>query len=186
MQKESVSYFISTSSSWKNRYWRKIIASYLKKIRQDTFTYGPAIMQTASSAASVLIEYFITVVSTLEWSSDQGPHFCNELMITLASSLGASHSFSTVYVPWSNGVEELVCKETLRALHALSTYMRVHEMEWLKEVHSIKSVINSSLAKRLGYQVLTKVHTRMRKGNLLIVALTVDQNRGVKDIDEVV
>ena len=161
---------------------------YILILKDDFSGYvylRPCKKADAASTAAVLIEYFSTFVPVLKWFSDQGPHFCNEVMETLASNLGVRHRFSTAYVPWSNGIVEEVCKEVLRVLHALSTDMQVPETEWPTILLSLQSIINNSRTRRLGDLSPIKVHTGMDSGNPFSVALTIALERGVENIDEV-
>ena len=136
----------------------------------------------AEATADVLAEYFTTFVPVLNWFSDQGSHFKNEVMELLASSLGAKHRFSTAYVPWSNGTVEAVCKEVLRVMHALSAELRIPEAEWTKTVPAIQSIINNSPSRRLGNRAPITVHTGMEPGNPLLIAL---QTMNVRDVSSV-
>ena len=125
----------------------------------------------AATATEVLMEYFTTFVPVLQWFSDQGTHFKNEVMRLLAASLGAKHNFSTPYVPWSNGTVEAVCKEFLRVMRAFSHELKIAESDWPSTVRAVQSIINNSPARRLGNQAPITVHTGMQPGNPLNVAL---------------
>jgi len=139
----------------------------------------------AETTAQVLLEYFTTFVPVLQWFSDQGTHFKNEVMERLASSLGAKQRFSTAYVPWSNGTVESVCKQVLRVMRALSAELRIPETDWTKTVQSIQAIINNSPSRRLGNRAPITVHTGMESGNPLTVALQSMEIRNADSIDQV-
>lgn len=160
---------------------------YILILKDDFSGYvflRPCEKADARSTANVLVEYFTTFVPVLKWFSDQGPHFCNEVMQLLATTLGVRHRFSTVYAPWTNGTVEAVCKEVLRVLHAVSTELQVPETEWPSVVPAIQSIINNSPSRRLGGRCPIKVHTGMDSGNPLSVALTVAQDKDIPSLDE--
>ena len=126
----------------------------------------------AATTAEVLMEYFTTFVPVLQWFSDQGTHFKNEVMELLANSLGVKHHFSTPYVPWSNGTVESVCKQFLRVMRAFSAEFRIPESDWPTTVPAVQSIINNSPSRRLGNRAPITVHTGMEPGNPLNLALS--------------
>lgn len=117
------------------------------------------------------MEYFTTFIPVLMWFSDQGTHFKNQVMEVLAKSLGIKHSFSTPYVPWSNGTVEAVCKPVLRIMRAFSTKFKIHESDCPSTVPSIQNIINNTLSRRLGNKAPITVHTGMKSGNPQNLAL---------------
>ena len=126
----------------------------------------------AETTAEVLMEYFTTFVPVLSWFSDQGTHFKNEVIEILANSLGVKHNFSTPYVPWSNGTVESVCKQALRVMRAFSAEFKIPEANWPTTVPAIQSIINNTPARRLGNRAPITVHTGMKSGNPLNLALS--------------
>lgn len=139
---------------------------YILILKNDCSGYvflRPTENADAASASAVLMKYFTTFVPVLQWFPGQGKHFCNELMQHIASSLGAKHICSTVYVLWSQGTVKEVCKEVLRVMRALNLDMRVAEIEWPLTVPAIQCVINNSTSRRLGNRVPIKVHTDMKR-----------------------
>lgn len=139
----------------------------------------------AETTANVLVEYFTTFVPVLQWFSDQGTHFKNEVMELLAKDLGVRHHFSTAYVPWSNGTVESVCKQTLRVMRAFSHECQIEEADWTKTVPAIQSIINNTPARRLGNRAPVTVHTGMDAGNPLDLALTSLSYKDAFSVDEV-
>lgn len=86
--------------------------------------------------------------------------------------MGVKHRFSTVYMPLANGTVEVVCKDVLRAVRALSIEFHVAEADWHKVVQSVQCVINSSPSRRLAGRTPISVDTGMSPGNPLAVALS--------------
>ena len=117
------------------------------------------------------MEYFTTFLPVLNWFSDQGSNFKNQVMEYLAKSLGAKHNFSTPYVPWSNGTVESVCKQALRVMHAFMSEFKVTETDWPSTVPAIQSIINNSPSRRLNNKAPITVHTGMHSGNPLNLSL---------------
>ena len=85
--------------------------------------------EDAETTADVLMDYFLSFTTVLNWLSDQGTHFKNEVMSLLAKSIGAMYRFSTACVPWSNETIESVCKQVMRVLRALGAEFKVPETE---------------------------------------------------------
>ena len=160
---------------------------YILILKDDFSGYvylRPCKHANAETAANVLLEYFSTFTTVLQWFSDQGRHFQNELMEILATSLGAKNRFSTAYVPWSNGTVESVCKKVLRVMRALSAELRIPESDWPKAVPAIQSVINNSPSRRLDNRSPIEVHTGMSPGNPLSVALSSFETRDVDSAEQ--
>ena len=88
-------------------------------------------------------------------------------MKLLAASLGVKHNFSAVYVPWSNGTVEAVCKQFLRVIRAFSHEFEIAESDWLSTVQAVQSIIYNWPARRLGNRAPITVHTGMEPGNPL-------------------
>lgn len=133
----------------------------------------------------MLTEYFTAFVPVLFWFSDQGTHLKNEVMEILAKSLGAKHNFSTPYVPWSNGTVESVCKKFLRVMRAFSAEFQIPESDWPSTVPAIQSIINNTPTRRLGNRSPTAVHTCMKSGNHLHLAMTTVKYDDVSSVDVV-
>ena len=88
-------------------------------------------------------------------------------MRLLAASLGVKHNFSALYVPWSNGRVEAVCKQFLRVIRAFSHEFEIAESDWLSTVQAVQSIIYNWPARRLGNRAPITVHTGMEPGNPL-------------------
>ncbi len=138
----------------------------------------------AETTTDFLKEYFTTSFLFCSWFSDQGPHLCNKVMQTLASSLGVRHRFSTEYAPWSNGTVESVCNEVLRVIHAFNSETLTLEADWPEYVPATQSIINNAPSRRLGGRAPITVHTSMPSGNPLTVALTECKIQGVEKTDQ--
>ncbi len=125
------------------------------------------------------MEYFTTFVPVPQLFSDQGPHFHDKVMQTLASSLEVKQRFSTVYAPWSKAKVEPVCKEIPCLMPALNSETHAPEAHWSNSVQAIQSIINKSSSRRLGGRAPITVHTGMPSGN---VTLTQCKVRNVESI----
>ena len=59
-----------------------------------------------TTAAALFNEYFCRFGVPCMIISDQGSHFCNQLMTNMSSLIGYNHIFSTAYHPQTNGIVE--------------------------------------------------------------------------------
>jgi transposase InsO family protein len=76
--------------------------------------------------------------------SDQGSHFKNRLLSSIADVIGASHHFTLAYVPWSNGTVEVVNREILRVLRALLSGFHMRPSDWPRILPLVQSTLNHS------------------------------------------
>ena len=135
--------------------------------------------------ANVLTKYFTTFFPVLNWFSDQGTHFLNKIIFQLTSNLGVKHRYSTVYAPRSNETVESVCKEILRVMRAFCIETRTPEADWPKSVPAVQRTINNSPTCRLNGLAPITVHTGIKPGNPLNLALSGFSEKRIKFIDEV-
>lgn len=110
----------------------------------------PAVEADASTAADALSDWFSTFGVVRQWVSDRGTHFKNKLIGMLQSSLRSSHHFTLAFCPWSNGTVEVVCRELLKATHALLSEFQLNQRSWPSVLPIVQSVLNNSLLTRLG------------------------------------
>lgn len=69
-------------------------------------------------------------------------------------------------------------------LHAIGTELRSAETDFPSLVPAIQSIINNSPSRRLGDRAPITVHTGMRNGNPLSVALAIATAKNVSDLNE--
>jgi hypothetical protein len=105
---------------------------------------------TAEAAASALMQWFSTFGVATQWTSDQGSHFCNDLMKELRDRLHCEHHFTTAYSAWCNGTVEVVNKELLFTLRAMCSEWRLDFNEWPRLLPTAQAALNSIPARRLG------------------------------------
>lgn len=115
----------------------------------------------AETTAKILMEYFTTFIPVINWFSDQGSHFKNQLIEILAKTISAKPNFSTPYVPWSNGTVEAVCKQVLRVMRAFSAECKIPKAKWPSTVPAIQIITNNSPSRLLGNRAPITVHTGM-------------------------
>jgi len=84
------------------------------------------------------------------WVSDQGSHFKNNVMETLALQHRIRHRFTVAYSPWANGTVENVNKHVLAACRALATELRLAPQDWPDVIGLIQTVLNEAPLPRLG------------------------------------
>lgn len=86
------------------------------------------------------------------WMSDQGPHFANDVLSTLATTLGVEHQFTTVYSPWSNGIVERCNQEILSLLRSVLQTRRLQLDVWPQVVPVVQFLLNNTVTRALaGY-----------------------------------
>jgi transposase InsO family protein len=62
------------------------------------------------SVVQTILEWCSAFGIVHDWCSDQGRHFVNLLMQSVACELRVKHRFTTAYVPWANGNVAVACK----------------------------------------------------------------------------
>jgi len=87
---------------------------YVLILKDDFSSYvwlKPCKAADAEATAVCLIEWFSAFGTVVQWVSDSGSHFKNDLVGELREKLHCSHHFTLAYCPWSNGTVEVVCGE---------------------------------------------------------------------------
>jgi len=101
---------------------------YILILKDDFSSYVqliPCESANAEATAGALIQWFASFGTVIQWVSDQGSHFKNEVIRILRKQTRGSHHFTLPYCPWTNGTVEVVCLELLRALRALSSEFQI-------------------------------------------------------------
>jgi transposase InsO family protein len=84
---------------------------YILVIKDDCTKYVMLFARASADAKTTkecLLQWMATFGVCLNWVSDQGSHFKNELIKELQHSLGGSHHFHPARCPWANGSVEVV------------------------------------------------------------------------------
>lgn len=172
-------------------------ATYLLIFKDDLSSYiwlWPTNSATSEEAADALTTW-IGSFGCMDWLvSDQGTHFKNELLGSLASETHTKHHFTTTYTPWANGMVERVCREVLRASRVLLSELKLAEQDWPAVSECIQSIINGAPLRRLGrrknsrdsvYRSQIEVFTGHKLMRPLIRALPIKEYRSVATMDEI-
>ena len=81
--------------------------------------------------------------------SDQGSHFKNKVIQTLADSYGITFKFTLPYCPWSNGAVEIVNKTIKRVLTTAILEQNLATDDWPYLLPMVMNIINGSISTRL-------------------------------------
>lgn len=119
----------------------------------------PCQAATSDEAARCLLNWFSLFGVCTYWTSDQGPHFKNELIRELNRKLYAHHHFTTANMPQANGTVERVCQEVLRATRALLSEFRLDEKQWTFVLPLIQSILNHTPRKSLANETPIRAFT---------------------------
>jgi Integrase core domain/Integrase zinc binding domain len=125
---------------------------YLLLLKDDLSGYlwlVPCKAAGAAETVDALIHCFATFGVVLQWFSDQGAHFKNQIMLCLQKKLKSKHHFTSAHCPWANGTIESACKQVIRVSRALLSDPKISMDDWDKVVPVIQSVLNNSPASRL-------------------------------------
>jgi transposase InsO family protein len=79
----------------------------------------------------------------LQWISDRGRHFKNEVVRQVKKELKAKHHFTTANCPWSNFTIESACKQVIRAFRTVLSELNMHADELPEMVSMVQSVLNN-------------------------------------------
>ncbi|KAE8951185.1 hypothetical protein PF011_g33033 [Phytophthora fragariae] len=104
---------------------------------------------TADYVYTGLMDWFKRFGVVLQWVSDQGAHFRNQVIERLQRALGAQHHFTTAYTPWANGTVEVVNRELLRAVKALLSERQLPVRDWPAVLSVVQGALNAMPADRL-------------------------------------
>lgn len=84
----------------------------------------------ADSVATELMRWSQSFCTVLQWVSDQGSPFKNEIISILGQTYKTEHHFKLAYCPWSNETVEVVFREIMREPRAiLSEYHSLREQD---------------------------------------------------------
>lgn len=159
--------------------------NYVLVLKDDFSSYVSLIKCKAADAehtAEALISWFATFGVVLDWVSDRGSHFKNEVVELLRDQNRASHRFTLAYTPWSNGTVEVVNREVLRVLRALCSELRIPFKEWPNVLPIVQGVLNSSALPRLGGRAPLTVMTGL-PADTPLASITTSRSERPKSVD---
>ncbi|KAH9110516.1 hypothetical protein AeMF1_014698, partial [Aphanomyces euteiches] len=110
----------------------------------------PFEVATAVNCASSLCHWFSLFGTVTTWVTDRGAHFKNEVMESLAASLGSQHHFTTAYSPWSNGTDEVLNRQILRCLKTLMLERQLQPNNWSCALPAVQTALNHRPSDRIG------------------------------------
>jgi len=126
---------------------------YIVILKDDFSSYSwffPCESADAESTTAALVAWFSSFGTVVQWVSDQGSHFKNQVVKELRERLHCAHHFTLAYFPWTNGSVEVVCRELIRALRALMSEYQVPFNQWPTLVPIAQSILNNTPVDRLG------------------------------------
>jgi hypothetical protein len=104
---------------------------------------------TSDEAYQGLIDWFKRFGIVRQWVSDRGAHFKNQVIEKIQRALGAHHHFTTAYTPWANGTVEVVNREVLKVVKALTSERRLRVEDWPRLLPVVQAALNQMPADRL-------------------------------------
>lgn len=154
---------------------------YVLVVKDDFSGYvwvTPTSNATAEHAAETLSRWQRTFTAPSYWVSDQGPHFINETLSTMAQSYNIQHKPTVAYSPWVNGTVERLNRDILTAMRALLAELKLGPQDWAAVIDIIPSIINEAPEQRLGrdtdgsWRSPLQVMTGIRPRRLLMQVMT--------------
>ena len=159
--------------------------NYVLVLKDDFSSYVSLVKCKAADAehtAKALVDWFATFGVVLNWVSDRGSHFKNEVVERLREQNRASHRFTLAYAPWSNGTVEVVNREVLRVLRALCSELRIAFKEWPNILPVVQGVLNSAVLPRLGDRSPLTVMTGL-PADTPLASITTSQDEQPRAVD---
>lgn len=104
----------------------------------------PSARADADTVVDALLDWFSRYGIAFAWTSDNGSHFFNEIIRSLASYYGVRHHFTAVYAPWSNGVVERVNREIRHILSSLMADRLARDDSWPWYLPIVTFALNNS------------------------------------------
>lgn len=126
---------------------------YVLVLKDDFSGYAwlePTKSANAEHTASTLARWNHTFTSPVTWVSDQGSHFINETLRTMASDHRISHRPTIAYSPWTNGTVERINRDVLAAYRALIAELNLAPQDWPSIVGLLPTILNEAPLSRLG------------------------------------
>ena len=126
---------------------------YVLLLKDDFSSYCwliPCPRACSDEAAKAISSWIRTFTVMRMWVSDQGSHFKNDVLHTLASEYGIKHNFTIAYSPWANGTVERLCREVLRTVRSFLSELKLAERDWPAVIKDVQAAINDAPVRRLG------------------------------------
>lgn len=139
--------FLGNTSNSNNQF------KYVLVIEDDLSGYcwlDPSPSATAEHVAEVLSRWHRVFSSPRMWVSDQGSHFKNEVLQSLARTHNVRHHLTVAYSPWSNGTVESLMRSILSATRVMLGELKLAPTDWDSVIPAIATALNSSSSDRLG------------------------------------
>eukprot|EP00924_Labyrinthula_sp_SR-Ha-C_P012150 augustus_masked-scaffold_26-processed-gene-4.6-mRNA-1 protein AED:1.00 eAED:1.00 QI:0/0/0/0/1/1/6/0/1397 len=146
---KEIPYAIDSSELLLHSDFMKVYSGYLLVIVEDISRKVLMIYDSSPSA-------HVTVKGLVRWraehgmpvrfklSTDNGSHFCNQIVSEFNSIYGGQHHFSVVHSPWSNGSIEVMNRYVLRYLRQLCSEYNLDRDRWYELVDLVTDVISNT------------------------------------------
>ena len=134
-----------------------------------------SVSMDAANSAKGLMEWIAIFGLPEMFFSDNGSHFRNKVMESLARLLPVTHEFSTVYCAWSNGLVERVNRDIKVLIKIFLMELRRDMKEWPQIVMNIMSALNQRPSAGLAGHAPTEVHCGMKPTGPLDLILSQDE-----------
>eukprot|EP00924_Labyrinthula_sp_SR-Ha-C_P015340 snap_masked-scaffold_87-processed-gene-0.0-mRNA-1 protein AED:0.48 eAED:0.48 QI:0/-1/0/1/-1/1/1/0/1690 len=127
----------------------KVYSGYLLVLVED-ISRKVLMIYDPSPSAHVVVKGLVRwraehgMPSRFKLSTDNGSHFCNQIVSEFNSIYGGQHHFSVVYSPWSNGSIEVMNRYILRYLRQLCSEYNLDRDQWYELVDLVTDVINNT------------------------------------------
>eukprot|EP00924_Labyrinthula_sp_SR-Ha-C_P009590 snap_masked-scaffold_22-processed-gene-0.32-mRNA-1 protein AED:0.43 eAED:0.43 QI:0/0/0/0.33/1/1/3/0/465 len=127
----------------------KVYSGYLLVLVEDV-SRKVLMIYDPSPSAHVVVKGLVRwraehgMPSRFKLSTDNGSHFCNQIVSEFNSIYGGQHHFSVVYSPWSNGSIEVMNRYILRYLRQLCSEYNLDRDRWYELVDLVTDVINNT------------------------------------------
>lgn len=154
---------------------------YVFVLKDDFSGYAwvtPTSNATAEHAAETLARWQRTFTAPCFWVSDQGPHFINEVLSTMANTFNIQHKPTVAYSPWVNGTVERLNRDILAALRSLLAELKLGPQDWPAVINILPTILNEASEERLGKnsdgttRSPLQVMTGIRPRRLLVEVMT--------------
>jgi Integrase core domain/Chromo (CHRromatin Organisation MOdifier) domain len=150
--------------------------TYVLILKNDHTNYawlGACKDADGDSAVQAILEWCSAFGIVHDWCSDQGRHFVNLLMQSVARELRVKHRFTTAYAPWANGPlpVEVVRRSGLSALRKLCSEFSWAFTQWPTVLHIVQSLLNSTPSTKLGGRSPLTVFTMLPAENPVLICL---------------